>query len=420
MSVPSNARILARIRSIACHGVTVLALLVAAVISAATVVSAASWHHPFYLAGHGYWHQRIPLVVHNETDATLAGRPVGIHVGPEAGELPITGVAAEAIRICSVTGVEMIFGMLDVQGKPVRSGPIPAHSTLIIPVECAAQDTAQYFVYFDNPSASEVPEYLSGHLGIQNSDIEEGGDTTPSHWNHDAGDPDHRAIWTKEDPHSGTRCLKTVVAPGAEPTWISSRQSDIHIVPGAKYVMRAWVKARNVRGQAGWYIHLGTRAQPMLISPMLYGGSGTYDWKEVVAEFTAPATADRADLGTVLRGTGTAWFDNVTLECQTTGKIRVSTGPREQMDLDQLGNVAPWYQEEDSPVWDRRAAVRLFNFEPHATSAQLVAVDCRSLMGACAADSTRQQFALPTTDRQASADCWAIRCSLKRVCRHTA
>ena len=60
---------------------------------------------------------------------------------------------------------------------------------------------------------------------------------------------------------------------------------------------------------------------------MLSGGAGTYGWKEVVAEFTAPAEADRADLGTVLYGTGTAWFDDVSLECLDRSSLSATAGP---------------------------------------------------------------------------------------------
>lgn len=41
---------------------------------------------------------------------------------------------------------------------------------------------------------------------------------------------------------------------------------------------------------------------------------GNFDWKEVVLEFIAPKDADRMIVGTVLYGSGTAWFDDVKFE----------------------------------------------------------------------------------------------------------
>ena len=113
----------------------------------------------------------------------------------------------------------------------------------------------------------------------------------------------------------GPAFLRTTVAEGSEPTWVATRQGAIPVLAGARYEMSGWVRARDVKGQAGWYLHVGNRANPMQISPMLTAGPGTYGWKLVTAEFTAPRGADVADLGTVLRGTGTAWFDLVSLTC---------------------------------------------------------------------------------------------------------
>ena len=47
--------------------------------------------------------------------------------------------------------------------------------------------------------------------------------------------------------------------------------------------MTAWVKARNVVGDAGWYIHVGNEKNSMLISPMPQAGDGTFDWRQIEA-----------------------------------------------------------------------------------------------------------------------------------------
>lgn len=350
---------------------------------AATVASASGWHHPLFLGRGGYWHARIRVEVTNQTDVALDGRPVALGVGGQPGQLQLVGAEARGIRVCNTQGVEMLFGLTGPDGVEVRSGPIAAGSTLTLPVECPAHGATAYYVYYDNPNAGEVPDFLSAHMRLANGDVEQGEGDTPTAWKHDRADPRHRAIWTDENPQSGKRCLKTVVAEGAEPTWISTRQQGIHITGGAKYRMRAWVKAKDVRGNAGWYIHVGNRKQPMMISPMLHGGGGTYDWKEVTAEFVAPARATRADLGTVLRGTGTAWFDNVRLDCLVPGKVCASAGKPERLELRQLDGGQPWY-EEHSPnraTWDHRAVVRVFNFDDRPTGTVLVSVDAAMLDG---------------------------------------
>ena len=170
--------------------------------------------------------------------------------------------------------------------------------------------------------------------------------------------------------------MKTVVTPGAEPSWISTRQVGIRIQGGARYVMTAWVRARDVEGQAGWYIHVGNSEKPMLISPMLDAGGGTFDWKKVSTEFTAPAEADRADLGTVLRGTGVAWFDQVTLECLDPASIKAVAGPVELLDLKKVGAIAPWPADTNL-----RAEVKLVNFSREPAGPAQACLDLSTLEG---------------------------------------
>jgi len=341
----------------------------------------AEWHHPLYLDGGDFWRARIPVTVHNEGELAAEGDPVAITVGSAPGQAALDGKRAEAIRVCDAAGVEMLFGLTAPDGTPVTRGPIPAGSTLVLPAVCPAQSTAVSYVYFDNPHAGEVPDFLSARMQLANGDVERGEGDAPSAWRHDRPDDTHRATWTSEHPQSGRRCLKTVVAEGAEPTWIATRQRGIRIVGGAKYVMRAWVKAENVQGFAGWYVHVGNRENSMMIAPMLSGGEGTYDWKPVTAEFTAPAGANRASLGTVLRGTGTAWFDNVTLECREPGDLRAEAGGPEPASLREVGLDAPWYDERpgDDVRWPHRAPVRVFNFSSEPTGEPLVAVSLSRL-----------------------------------------
>ncbi len=354
------------------------ALLVLALAGAA---AAEKWHHPLYLGGDGLWRQRVPITIHNEMDRPAKGETVSIPVGQGDGEADLVGVPAQQIRVCDANGVEMLFALVAPSGKQLTTGPIPAGSTLVIPAECPANATATYYAYFDNPSAWEVPDHLQATGDLRNGSVEEGEGDTPHGWRHDEGDAWHRASWVTENPRSGKRCLKTVVAAGAEPSWIATRQSGLSIIGGAKYTMRAWVKAQDVQGYAGWYIHVGNAENPMLISPMLSAGDGTYDWKEVTIEFTAPPEADRADLGTVLRGTGTAWFDDVSLECATVSRLSARAGKPETIPLRETGSQAAWYDDNpnDSRAWDYRVPVRVVNLSDQQQSDALVYIDLAPL-----------------------------------------
>ena len=365
-----------------CSGTRVPTATLAALLTCG-LASGADWHHPFHLDGGAYWSGRVRLIVANQSDLEAQGRPVVVTIGDKPGQANLAGKEARAIRVCSAAGTEMLFSLTAVDGRKIASGRIPPGSQLVIPAECPAQEKAEYYVYFDNRAAGEVPDFLSVRIGSVNGDVELGQGDTPSTWKHDAPDDTHRATWTDESPQSGKRCLKTVVAEGAEPTWIATRQDGINIEGGARYRMTAWVKADNVSGSAGWYIHLGNRKNPMITSPMLTAGEGTFDWKQVSAEFAAPDDADRADLGTVLRGTGTAWFDNLRLECLAPGRLSVTADPPESLSLNEIGPEEAWDQPSSPSAvrWDHRAVAKVFNFSDRPIADSLVSIDETPLEG---------------------------------------
>ncbi len=308
-----------------------------------TTAPATGWHHPLYLGNGGLWRQRVPIVVTNRSSKPLAGTTVAVTVGHGKSEVPLAGARIGEIRVCNERGVEVLLAVADATGNPVRTGRMEEGMTLTLPIECPAEAGARYYIYFDNPRSWAPPDFLEATGTLRNGSVEDGQGDTPAGWVHDAGDNRHRASWTEEDAHLGRRCLKLEVAGGAEPTWIATRQLGLQIVGGARYRMTAWVKASRVQGYAGWYIHLGNLSNPMIEAPMLSAGPGTYDWKQVTLEFTAPSDADRADLGTVLWGTGTAWFDDVQLELlDSVAAPTVQTLPVERFALHEVGTGSPW------------------------------------------------------------------------------
>lgn len=356
-----------------------LALLTVTLLSA-TAWAATVWHHPLYLGNGEVWRQRVPVAVRNDSDREMLGESVTLTIGTAPGEADLVGMDAEAVRVCNADGVEMLYAIADPAGRAVEAGAIPAGSSITIPVECPPRAVVTYYIYSDNPAAWQVPDFWRTVGRFRNGGLEEGEGEAPDGWVHDANDETHRTAWVTENPRSGMKCLKTTVAPGAEATWIATRQGGIRITGGARYVMTAWVKAQDVVGYAGWYIHVGNDDNFMLVSPMLDGGGGTYDWKQVRAEFTAPGEANLADLGTVLRGTGTAWFDDVELTCldEVPALLTAQAGPRERLAVQELGRDAPWY-DEPGKRFAFRIPVHLTNLSGDDPAAPLVSISLTGL-----------------------------------------
>ncbi len=138
------------------------------------------------------------------------------------------------------------------------------------------------------------------------------------------------------------------------------------------------MRTQNVQGFAGWYLHVGNRQKPLMLAPTLSGGEGSYDWKEVTAEFTAPADADLADLGTVLRGTGTAWFDLVSLECLEGGRLEAVAAKPQQCSL--ADQAATRWEEPAGQPAPRRAVLRAFNFTPQPFPKTLVSIQAAGVL----------------------------------------
>jgi hypothetical protein len=336
------------------------------------------WHHPMALDGGDYWRARLPVTIRNLGEKPLNGLPLALSIDQQQSTAALIGQPAQQIRLTNAEGTEMLFAILGVDGKSMRSERIPNQATLVLPATCAANSAATYYVYFKNPRAGLVPDYLKARPGLVNGSVEQVHGESPIGWEIDEPDEQHRVLWSRENPHSGQRCWKTVVAPDAEPTWIAARQAGIHLVGGARYRVEAWVRGSNVQGRAGWYLHIGNQQDAMLSAPVLSAGDGTFDWKKVTHEFTAPAHASLMSVGTVLRGSGTAWFDDVSLTCLESGNVQVESLPAESCQLKELGEAAngvPWAER----LPDRCAVMHVYNFSDRPASAANVCVDLERL-----------------------------------------
>ena len=342
-----------------------------------TPAQAASWHQGLCLGNSDLWRGRVPIDVRNDTPSEIKGRPVAMRIGRGLQQADLAGVHIESLRVCDDAGQEMLYNVIDPQGNEIHTGPIAEGSQLVVPAQCAAGTTARYWAYFDNPSAWGVPDWLSANLGVRNGGFESGDGANPAGWRTDTMDAQHRIAWVDEDPRSGQRCMKTSVDAGAPSTWIATRQADLPIIGGARYVMRAWVKAQEVVGYAGWYIHVGNEKNFMLTAPMLSGGPGSVRMER--SRRRIHGTGRSRPRGFRHRA---VWHRHRLVRrgvarVPGTRALVSNCRARESLEFTQSGADAPWYDNDptDHQAWDYRVPVRVANFSDAPAATGLISVD---------------------------------------------
>ena len=327
------------------------------------------WHHGLSYASGGYWRCRAAVTVHNDADADAKGRSVEVLVGSRPGEVALAGCPVAALRVCDERGGELLYDLLGPDGQPKREGALADGDRLAFAADCARGASAVHFVYADNPEAWAVADWLGAASPFQNGGFEQG-DAAPTRWEQAEASDQHRLSWATESPHEGQRCVRCDVAPGAPPSWVKWVQNDIGVAPDADYRFEAWAKATDAKGQVGWFLHVHGD-KPMVLNRHADSGEGTYDWTRVEIAFHTPPDATRMTIGTVLRGTGTAWYDDASLTLLTKETaLRAAAGPVERLSLAAAPTPGAWRDRGA----DHRVELKVRNWAD-AAAAPLVTAD---------------------------------------------
>jgi hypothetical protein len=118
------------------------------------------WHYPLYLSNMDYWHARIPVVVKNTSKQDVLGKPLSFIIGKGEGKIHLTGENASAIRVTDSDGTELLCRIISPGGGLVTEGSIPDNSRFIMPATVKAQQSATFYIYFNNMSAWPVGAVL--------------------------------------------------------------------------------------------------------------------------------------------------------------------------------------------------------------------------------------------------------------------
>ena len=289
-------------------------------------------------SGGGAWTIALPITVENKSSVDFNTRPITLTITRDVKDrrnlTSLIGQQIEALRVCNSDGAELLFNVKTTDETVAITGVVQDGYTLTFPATVGAKASATYYVFYGNERAYYNLDCLEDvRRNPRNLDFEEGKDVVPIGWRFDDPDSNRRMTWRHDagEAFSGEKCVRCDVATGADPSWIAARQTDVALEPGARYKFSARVRGKDVAGRVGWYLHLGNSKNAMLASPMLYAErEGDFDWIEVAREFTVDNNIDRLEFGTVLYGTGTAWYDDAKLERLDAGAdaaLSVEVGP---------------------------------------------------------------------------------------------
>lgn len=353
---------------------------------------AADWHQSLWLGRGDVWRARFPVTITNPSAAALEGAPVAVPVGDAPGQAPLAGARAEALRVTDDTGTQLLYGLwTPEQGAAFTTGAIPAGATLVLPAVCASRAVTTVWVYFDNPQAWGLADFFDKRAFTDlNGGFEKGAKGQPAGWSLKMADPAHRLAWSEERPVSGARCLKAEADPDAPATWFGFVRDDFSVVPGATCTIRVRVRGQGVKGSAGWYVHVGDDTNSQRINRVERAGEGTFDWKEQVITFTVPEGATRLQTGSVLYGTGTAWYDDFRFETdREPPRATARAGAVERLSLAERGAAAPWpagkrglfsrlFSRGPAAEWAYRLPVRIANLRDEPLNGVLAALNLHS------------------------------------------
>ncbi|MBN2449260.1 MAG: hypothetical protein JXR77_02660, partial [Lentisphaeria bacterium] len=371
--------------------------LLAALVALSTgwrAAAAAPWAQALSYDGGGTWRTRVPVTVRNPARRSLYGAPLRVPVSREDGTGALIGQAVAGLRVAGANGVEYLFDLEDARGLPKREGLLAEGDTITVPAETsdaaeagvtaiatadagdaaaaapqARQEDAEIalFLYSGNEQAWLPPEWLGTRLSNLGF---EAGEEAPASWTVSGVDDSHRMIWQSGGARGGTRCARCEVDEGAAPAWVKYMQGGMPVVPGQRLRCTAWVKGAGVKGRAGWYVHVdGDRPQVVNRSE---SRDGTFDWQQIVIEFEVPPGGRLLSLGTLLHGTGTAWFDDAAIESVEGGQeLEVRVGPAETRALAVIGHDAAWPTDG---AWLWRAPIPVRNPSGEAVAGALIRI----------------------------------------------
>lgn len=208
-------------------------------------------------------------------------------------------------------------------------------------------------------------------------------------WNTQNWNSNATFTWATDQKHSGTYSAK-VNGTGINAGYNRDGANKISIGPGQTYTLSAWMKTNGTSGTGAWVWTEQLDSLGNVISGTRWDSPpqlGTNDWNKVSHTFTAASNATNMNFYVHLNGSGTVWYDDVSL---VTGLG--TTVPNGDFELNPL-NANGW----NIFTWAGAPAVSWATDEKHGGTHSLKVVAAASASGGVNKDASRISIAPNTT-----------------------
>lgn len=333
-------------------------------------VATTPWHLDLSGGLDGSWACRMIVEITNAAPTPAAADTVTVDL------TPLAGARITELRVATTEpDAELLFDILSRTGASRRDGIIEAGDRLLVPMYLDGNAVGRLYVYANNPRAAPVPEFWNPTL--RNGSFEICRDGLPEGWQPATTSALHRAMWHATSGRNGSAGLVVCVASGAPSTWVQWRQQLSSLAGGRRYGLSGWIRTRDLRGRAGWFIHVYTNGGP----PIIHHAELKRDvreWTHVSMEFEVPPGIWSAMVGTLLYGSGEADYDDVEISPISGGPVlkvmatRVETRPPSPS----MPMFAPRFETHEV------VAARILPIEPERSAeVAVVLADVRPLGG---------------------------------------
>lgn len=345
-------------------GMRFFAILIALATLAQTA-HARPWDYPLYLDHGTPAAKRVKVEIENKTDTDFKAEPIRI----SAKKLGLVGEKTAAVRVVCENGKELLFAI-----SP-QTERFSEKTFLVIPADCAAKKTANFWVYYKNPDALKVPDFYIEPSASENFDAENGAENLWTYRNK----PNKTAVGiSTKCAHSGKSSLRVVrdeISPYAHkmPLRLDTKQAvekrkfprEGSFSPNDTLKISAFVKADNIEAAKDAGAGIG-------VVYMFAGGkykiekselmAGQTDWRKISFTTKIPADATSAAVAAVAKiGAGEAYFDDIKVsKIVPKNNYAVKVSERETLDLKKSDSAEKW--ETDDKNFNLRIKTSFFNF----------------------------------------------------------